>query len=221
MSLAEGERAILDSMSGRRSLAALGSVEHEYPHCWKCACPLITRATEQWFVKIDRREKPDQMTLRERALLEIKITNWMPASARERIRGMIENRPDWCISRQRFWGVPIPALLCRGCGKEILDPDVIKKIRDIVGAEKDSDILDVWFEAGTSWQVVLVTDHRLSFPADLCVEGSDQHRGWFQLSLFPALVSRGKAPYRSVLTHGRRRARKSSCRHHTVVLRIG
>lgn len=171
------------------------------------------------------------MTLREKALLEIQIVNWMPATSRERIRGMIENRPDWCISRQRFWGVPIPAFICRGCGQAVIDPEAIRRVRDIVATEgsaawfdrnveellpagftcpacagqdfeKDSNILDVWFESGTSWQVVLVADHRLGFPADLCVEGNDQHRGWFQLSLLPALVSRGKAPYRNVLTHG-------------------
>ncbi|HYV03918.1 MAG TPA: isoleucine--tRNA ligase, partial [Blastocatellia bacterium] len=231
LSLADGERAIIDSMSRRGSLALLGEVEHEYPHCWRCTSPLITRATEQWFVKIDHREKPDGMTLRERALLEIQIVNWMPGASRERIRGMIQNRPDWCVSRQRFWGVPIPAFICRGCGQAIVDPEAIKKVRDMVAIEgsaawfdrnaetllpagftcptcsgrefeKDSNILDVWFESGTSWQVVLVADHRLSFPADLCVEGNDQHRGWFQLSLLPALVSRGKAPYRNVLTHG-------------------
>ena len=231
LSLSDGEEAILESMKQRGSLALLDEAEHEYPHCWRCANPLITRATEQWFVKIDHAENPGAMTLREKALLETEIVNWIPPPSRARIRGMIENRPDWCISRQRFWGVPVPAFLCRACGKAILDSDAIRKVRDIVGIEgsaawfkrdvadllpagfrcpscdgqefkKENSILDVWFEAGTSWQSALVADHRLSFPADLCVEGSDQHRGWFQLSLFPALVNRGKAPYKSVVTHG-------------------
>lgn len=231
LSLSDGEEAILDSMKQRGSLALLDEAEHEYPHCWRCANPLITRATEQWFVKIDHAENPADMVLRDKALLETEIVNWSPPTSRARIRGMIENRPDWCISRQRFWGVPVPAFLCRACGRAILDADAIRNVRDIVGIEgsaawfkrdvaellpagfkcsscgghefeKDNSILDVWFEAGTSWQSALVADHRLSFPADLCVEGSDQHRGWFQLSLFPALISRGKAPYKSVVTHG-------------------
>ncbi|HEX5736475.1 MAG TPA: isoleucine--tRNA ligase [Blastocatellia bacterium] len=231
MSLADGEQAIIELMKSRGSLASLGEIEHEYPHCWRCSSPLITRATEQWFVNIDHSEKPDGMTLRQKALLEIQVVSWLPTNSQDRIRGMIENRPDWCISRQRFWGVPIPAFICRGCGKAILDSEAIKKVRDIVATEgsvawfektvvellpagfkcpsceghdfdKDTNILDVWFESGTSWQPMLIADHRLSFPADLYVEGSDQHRGWFQLSLLPALVSRGKAPYRTVLTHG-------------------
>jgi isoleucyl-tRNA synthetase len=231
LGLAEGEDAILKSMEKRGTLAALGQVEHAYPHCWRCAGPLITRATQQWFISIDHREKPDGMTLREKALLEAQIINWIPAAARRRICEMIERRPDWCISRQRLWGVPIPSFICRTCSQPILSPEAIREVRDMIGMhgsaawfersaaeilptgfscpacgghafDKDADILDVWFESGSSWQSMLVADHRLSFPADLYVEGSDQHRGWFQLSLFPAVVSRGKASFRSALTHG-------------------
>jgi isoleucyl-tRNA synthetase len=249
LTLSEGEDAILRLLKERGALAA--SEEHEYPHCWRCGSPLITQSTRQWFVNLDHRENLNQKTLREKALLEAQIVSWIPPSSHERISGMIRARPDWCISRQRNWGVPLPALNCRGCNKSILSAEVIRHVRDLIGDqgsavwfdrtaadlvppsfacahcggrefEKEANILDVWFESGTSWQSVLIADHRLSFPADLYIEGSDQHRGWFQLSLLPALVSRGKAPFTSVLTHGfvlnERRERMARARGDLVTL---
>jgi isoleucyl-tRNA synthetase len=229
LSLSDGEAAILRILDERGALAI--AAEHEYGHCWRCASPLITQSTRQWFVNLDHRESSSEKTLREKALLEVQIVNWIPPSSQERISGMIKLRPDWCISRQRSWGVPLPAFTCKGCNESILSISALRHVRDLVGNhgsavwfersaeellepsfkcancgatdfDKGADILDVWFESGTSWQSVLVADHRLTFPADLYVEGSDQHRGWFQLSLLPALVSRGKAPFNSVLTHG-------------------
>jgi isoleucyl-tRNA synthetase len=249
LTLSEGEDAILRILKERGALAA--SEEHEYPHCWRCGSPLITQSTRQWFVNLDHRESSDEKTLREKALLEAQIVSWIPPSSQERISGMIKLRPDWCISRQRSWGVPLPAFNCRGCNKSVLSTEAIRHVRDLVGDQgsavwfdrtaadllppsfacpncggqefdKGTDILDVWFESGTSWQSVLITDHRLSFPADLYIEGSDQHRGWFQLSLLPALVSRGKAPFTSVLTHGfvlnERRERMARARGDLVTL---
>lgn len=229
LTVSDGESAILRLLKSRHALAS--SQEHEYPHCWRCGSALITQSTRQWFVDLDHRESANEKTLREKALLEVQVVNWIPARSRERINEMIKVRPDWCISRQRSWGVPLPAFTCKGCDHSILSPEIIRHVRDLVGIhgstvwfersaaellpqsftcascggeefEKETDILDVWFESGASWQSVLVADHRLSFPADLYLEGSDQHRGWFQLSLLPALVSRGKAPFTSVLTHG-------------------
>lgn len=249
LTLSEGEDVILRILKERGALAA--SEEHEYPHCWRCGSPLITQSTRQWFVNLDHRERPNEKTLREKALLEAQIVSWIPPSSQERISGMIKLRPDWCISRQRSWGVPLPAFTCKGCRESILSISALRHVRDLVGNygsavwfertvaellppsfkcpncgakefDKEADILDVWFESGTSWQSVLIADHRLTFPADLYVEGSDQHRGWFQLSLLPALVSRGKAPFTSVLTHGfvlnERRERMARARGDLVTL---
>jgi isoleucyl-tRNA synthetase len=199
-------------------------VSHSYPHCWRCKKPVIFRATEQWFISVEKND------LRKAALDEIKKTEWIPGWGMERIYGMVENRPDWCISRQRSWGVPITIFRCRKCKEFITDKSVIDNVvaevekagadvwfekseKDLIPEgykckcgsedfEKENDILDVWFDSGVSHAAVMEWDDRLSSPADLYLEGSDQHRGWFQASLLASVGTRGKAPYRSVLTHG-------------------
>jgi isoleucyl-tRNA synthetase len=211
-------------MKENGSLLCLEFIKHPYPHCWRCKKPVIFRATEQWFISVDKDN------LRGRALEQIGNTNWFPGWGENRIRGMVESRPDWCISRQRSWGVPIPAFSCKKCGRvhftgafneavrklfavegsnawfarevsEILPPD----LKCDCGAndfEKENDILDVWFESGASHFAVIKDNPQYSWPADLYLEGSDQHRGWFQTSLLTAVAAFGEAPYRAVLTHG-------------------
>ncbi|HEX6642588.1 MAG TPA: class I tRNA ligase family protein [Thermoanaerobaculia bacterium] len=230
-SVRTAERDILKSFRERGTLAALHRAAQTVPTCWRCGNSVVARATSQWFIRLDHREKEGTKTLREQALVEVEVIDWIPSGSRERMRGMLATRPDWCISRQRVWGVPLPAVHCLDCSEPLLDPRVIERVRDAVGEhgsnvwfereasafvppgvncpkcggtafEKGRDVLDVWFESGTSWQALLVADHRATFPADLVIEGTDQHRGWFQLSLLPALVTRGKSPYRAALTHG-------------------
>ncbi len=206
-------------------LGAPESLTHSYPHCWRCKKPVIFRATEQWFISVEK------TGLREKALEAIMKTTWIPKWGMVRIQGMVQNRPDWCISRQRAWGVPITIFQCKKCKEFIKDSAVMNKIvnevaeagadvwfekpeSDLIpkgykcskcGSEdftKESDILDVWFDSGVSHAAVLEEDPRLSSPADLYLEGSDQHRGWFQSSLLTSVTTRGRAPYNSVLTHG-------------------
>ena len=201
------------------------NITHSYPHCWRCKRPVIFRATEQWFISMEKNQ------LRQAALEEIKKTRWIPGWGMERIYGMVENRPDWCISRQRSWGVPITLIQCRKCKEFIYDMAVMDIIEEEVekgGADvwfeksadelvppgyrcprcksgefsKETDILDVWFDSGVSHAAVIEADSRLFSPADLYLEGSDQHRGWFQSSLLTSVGTRDRAPYRSVLTHG-------------------
>ncbi|MDD4981034.1 MAG: isoleucine--tRNA ligase [Candidatus Omnitrophica bacterium] len=200
-------------------------IRHSYPHCWRCKNPIIFRATKQWFLNIDHAD------LREKLLSAIKEDiEWVPESGRERISAMVESRPDWCLSRQRYWGVPIPALICDECHEEILNPQVIRKLAEFIVREgsdawfsrraedflvpgfkckcgndkfsKGSDILDVWFDSGVSHQAVLKKREDLEFPCALYLEGSDQHRGWFQSSLIPSVCMEGKPPFKAVLTHG-------------------
>ena len=199
--------------------------EHSYPHCWRCHHPVIFLATAQWFISMDAKH------LRARALKAIDDTRWIPSWGRARIEGMIANRPDWCISRQRSWGVPIPAMDCTKCGQPVLTKALVDKaasVFDVFGADawyerpieeflpqgltcascggtefdRENNILDVWFDSGSSHEAVLPfrQDHR--WPADIYLEGSDQHRGWFHSSLLVGIGTRGRAPFDQVLTHG-------------------
>ncbi len=205
----------------------LGSetIQHSYPHCWRCKKPVIFRATHQWFISMEKTK------LRENALKAIDTVQWIPKWGRDRIYGMIEHRPDWCISRQRSWGVPITALRCSKCDAIVAPPELFEKAARIFeekGADvwfeadvkelapeglqcpscgssdfiKETDILDVWFDSGVSWAAVCEERPNLAYPADLYLEGSDQHRGWFHSALLTSVGTRHRAPYRGVLTHG-------------------
>jgi isoleucyl-tRNA synthetase len=226
------------------ALLASSDLEHSYPHCWRCHHPVIFRATEQWFISMEtpvKRADGSETTFRQLAIEEIDKVIWDPAWGKERITNMIATRPDWCISRQRIWGVPIAVFLCEGCQKPILDPALNRKIVKLFeehGAEawhttditallpasvtcahcggtafrKETDILDVWFDSGTSWYTVCESDPELkpaytSFQNEtgakvLYLEGGDQHRGWFHSSLLTSVALRGRAPYSHVTTAG-------------------
>lgn len=219
----EGNKAVTSSLEESGDLLSFSFLTHPYPHCWRCKEPVIFRATEQWFASVEG--------FRREALKAIEEVRWIPAWGRERIHNMVAERHDWCISRQRVWGVPIPIFYCTGCGKELINKDTIRAVSDLFAKEgsdawfarpageilpdgtacpacggqefrKETDIMDVWFDSGSTHAAVLETHPDLVSPADLYLEGSDQYRGWFQSSLLTSVATRGRAPYRATLTHG-------------------
>lgn len=220
----DANAGIIELLRQRGKLLGVEEMSHSYPHCWRCKQPIIFRATEQWFISMEAND------LRGKALAAIDRVTWIPRWGRERIYQMVERRPDWCISRQRAWGVPIVAFHCRECGAVLLTPEILEGIIQRVRLEgadfwfdtpaadllppgtvcacgasdfkKETDILDVWFDSGVSWAAVVEPDPDLTLPADLYLEGSDQHRGWFHSSLLTCVGTRGQAPYKGVLTHG-------------------
>lgn len=215
------ERIIAD-MEKAGSLLGHAPVDHSYPHCWRCHNPIIFRATEQWFASVDG--------FRQQALDAIKGVQWVPTWGEDRITAMVADRGDWCISRQRIWGVPLPIFYCRDCGEPLINDTTIEAVADLFAKEgsdswfthdageilpqgtsctcgctefdKEKDTMDVWFDSGSSHASVLVHHVLLQRPADMYLEGSDQHRGWFQSSLLTAVATTGQAPFKAVLTHG-------------------
>lgn len=222
----EANKAIIELLKKKGALLQEETITHSYPHCGRCKKPILFRATEQWFLSMERGN------LRQEALKQIHAVDWIPHWGVNRITGMIQARPDWCISRQRIWGVPIIALNCTGCLEVVISTKMVEKAAEIFRKEgsdawyadedvskflpegfscpkcggkrfaKRSEILDVWFDSGVSYAHVLEERCQLKEPADLYLEGSDQHRGWFHTSLLESVATRGKAPYKRVLTHG-------------------
>jgi len=219
----EADPKIIDTMQQAGSLLRSESLSHAYPHCWRCDQPVIFRATLQWFVAVEKFAEP--------AMKAIEEVRWIPEWGRARITSMVQGRPDWCISRQRVWGLPIPAFYCKGCGEVLLTGDSVRHVSGVFAAQgsdawlglepsalvppdtkcgkcggsdfrKETDTFDPWFESGSSHAAVLMGRPELGWPADLYAEGHDQHRGWFQSSLWTSMAAKGSAPYRAVLTHG-------------------
>lgn len=248
----EANTQIVNFMRDRGVLLFSEAYEHRYPHCWRCKNPVIFRATPQWFIAMDKMgdgivEKDEDgrdrtnytenfvngngVSLREAALREIDRVQWLPSWGVERMRNMFKGRPDWCVSRQRVWGVSIPVFYCAHCQEPVTDPEIIAHVADIFEQEsadawytrqatellpegyrcqkcgraewtKEADILDVWFDSGASSIAVLENREELRWPADVYIEGGDQYRGWFNSSLMVGLVAHDRAPYKTVLTHG-------------------
>ena len=218
----QANKAIAIKLDETGYLFALEKIIHQYPHCWRCKSPILFRATEQWFCSIS--------AFADKAIEEIKQVKWIPGWGEDRIAGMIKDRSDWCISRQRTWGVPIPIFYCKQCGKEAITPETIAKVAEVFRAEgadawyakpetelmpegfkcscgcsefkKETDIMDVWVDSGVSHAAVLGQREELATPADLYLEGADQYRGWFQSSLLTSVAAYGRAPYKTVVTHG-------------------
>ena len=223
MATGDASKAIAARMEADGTLFAMKKLQHQYPHCWRCKQPVLFRATDQWFCSVESFR--DQV---EEAIHQVK---WHPAWGEERMAGMVRERTDWCISRQRLWGVPIPIFYCEDCGKPVIDRSFIDAVSELFAREgsdgwyrhsadeilpdgaacpycggrhfrKETDTMDVWFDSGSSHAAVLDERPELKWPADLYLEGADQYRGWFQSSLLTAVAWRGRAPYEAVLTHG-------------------
>ncbi|MGC2234630.1 MAG: isoleucine--tRNA ligase [Pyrinomonadaceae bacterium] len=223
---------IVEFLKERGALLHSENYNHRYPHCWRCKNPVIFRATPQWFISMDAQAQTGApKSLRENALSEIENVNWHPNWGEGRMANMVKGRPDWCVSRQRLWGVPIPVFYCKGCDEAIADAEIVNHVADIflketadawynrevkdllpedfkcpkcAGAEfiKETDILDVWFDSGSSCVAVLETRENLRFPAEVYLEGGDQFRGWFNSSLMCGLAAHDKSPYKNLITHG-------------------
>jgi len=215
-------KAIVRELEEKGALLKFAFMDHQYPHCWRCKKSVLFRATEQWFASVDK--------FRDKALEAVESVHWIPAWGEERMANMIRERADWCISRQRVWGVPIPAFYCADCGEILINEATINAVSDLFAREgsnawyrkdaleilppgirckcgsnrfvKEKDIMDVWFDSGSTHAAVLEKRPELEWPCEVYLEGSDQHRGWFQSSLLTAVATRGKAPYRSVVTCG-------------------
>ncbi len=222
----KGGKIVIEKLQNCGALLAAADINHSYPHCWRCKNPVIYRATPQWFVKVDK--------FRDATLEAIKGVKWIPASGEARISNMVQGRTDWCISRQRAWGVPIPVFYCEECGEPIVTDETIENVAKMFEKEssdawvkysaeellpegfvcpkcgkthcfrKEKDIMDVWFDSGVTWKAVVEkrSEQLGHTPVEMYLEGSDQHRGWFQSSLLTSMAVQGKAPYKSVLTHG-------------------
>ena len=231
LSVLEVDTVVNNDLQQKALLFAQGEITHSYPHCWRSKGPVIFRATEQWFVGVDKEIPGEDRNLRDLALKSVKDVRWIPAWGEKRIAGMLESRPDWCISRQRSWGLPIP-VFTNAAGKTLVTKESVLAVArhvaergsnswftdspaEILGEDfelpegfvldelqKEENIFDVWFESGCSWYSVCVKEAGWPVPVDLYLEGSDQHRGWFQLSLLPSLGVTGNPPFRSALTHG-------------------